>query len=151
MWKVEREGHYFKIYDKRKNIAGYFAPEYGEIYPENKADEIIDQMHERHDKIASGFLMVPLVKFGIFVEGQEMDLGYVLSQMEDVKTRLVYWKDFISNKGILQYKVGVSHTDHDMLSITLHLVFANPLALEKNSVEEEVSHILNPLLELGLL
>src|SRR2546422_2920088 len=56
MWILEREGYYFKIYDESKNIAGYFAPEYGEIYPEDKADEVIEEMHKRHEKIKGGYI-----------------------------------------------------------------------------------------------
>lgn len=151
MWKVERETHYFKIYDGKKNTVGYFAPEYGDIFPEDKADEIIEQMHKRHDKIKSGFLMIPMVKFGIFNEGQEMELGYVIKQLEDVKTRLSYWADFLSSNGIRNCKIAVSHTDHDMLSITMHLVFSSPVDLEKNTLQEEVGKILTPLQSLGLL
>ncbi len=151
MWRLERETHYYKIYDERKNIAGYFAPEYGEIYPEEKADEIIEQMHKRHEKIKSGYLMIPMVKFGIFVEGQEMDLAYVTKQVDDVKTRLSYWADFLSGNSMNQYKVMVSHTDHDMLSITLHLVFSTSIPLEKNALQDEVVKILDPLQAIGLL
>jgi len=50
MWRLEREGYYFKIYDESKNIVGYFAPEYGEIYPEDKANEVIEEMHKTHQK-----------------------------------------------------------------------------------------------------
>ena len=151
MWKVEREGHYFKIYDARKNIAGYFAPEYGEIYPEEKAEEIIELMHKRHEKITSGYLMIPMVKFGIFNEGQEMNLEYVIAQIDDIKTRLSYWKDFVSNNNIRQYKITVSHTDHDMLSITMTLVFSTPVELDKNILQDEIGKILTPLQAMGLL
>ena len=151
MWKVERENHYYKIYDGKKNLAGYFAPEYGDIFPEEKADEIIEQMHRNREMIKSGFLMVPMVKFGIFTEGQEMDLGYVIKQVDDVKLRLTYWYDFLSDKGLKQYRITVSHTDHDMLSITLHLVFPSPVLLEKSAIQEEVGKILTPLQDMGLL
>ncbi len=151
MWKVDRETHYYKIYDDKKNIAGYFAPEYGDIYPEEKADEIIEQMHKSHDKIKSGFLLIPMVKFGIFNEGQEMDLGYVIRQVDDVKIRLSYWADFLSKNGMKQHKIMVSHTDHDMLSITLHLVFSSPVPLENNALQDEVGKILTPLQSSGLL
>lgn len=151
MWKVERETHYFKIYDAKKNIVGYFAPEYGEIYPEEKAEEIIEQMHKRHDLVKSGLLMIPMVKFGIFNEGQEMEMSYVIKQIDDVKMRLTYWSDFISNNGIKHYKIMVSHTDHDMLSITLHLLFSVPVKLEKNAIQEELGKMLTSLQSLGLL
>ncbi|MDE1764686.1 MAG: hypothetical protein KGI27_00285 [Thaumarchaeota archaeon] len=150
MWKIERDGHYFKIYDKKKNLVGYFAPEYGNIYPEEKADEIIDQMHKRHDKIASGYLMIPMLKFGIF-DGRDMHLDYLARQLDDVKTRLDYWIDFISGRGMNQYKITVSHTDSDMLSITLRIVLSPPVELEKNAVQNQVGKILDPLQALGLL
>lgn len=151
MWKAERENHYFKIYDKRKHLAGYFAPEYGEIYPEDKADEIIEMMHKKHEKVKSGYLMIPMLKFGIFNEGEEMDIDYLASRLSDIMKRLEYWADFISKKGIKQYKITVSHTDHDMLSVTLLVVFANPVSLEQKSVEAEMAGILDPLEESGLL
>ncbi|MDE1726689.1 MAG: hypothetical protein KGH89_05425 [Thaumarchaeota archaeon] len=151
MWKIEREGVYFKIYDKRKNLVGYFAPEYGNIYPEDRANEVIDQTHRQHDKIKSGYLMIPMVKFGIFQEGNEMNVAYLAKQLDNVKTRLTYWDDFLSNNNIKQYKIMVSHTDHDMLSITMDLVFSSPTDLEKNALENEIGKILDPLAALGLL
>jgi|SRR5579872_1130000 len=150
MWKVERDGHYFKIYDKKKNLVGYFAPEYGDIYPEEKTEEIIEQMHKRHEKIAGGYLMIPMIKFGIF-DGREMHLEYLVKQLDDVKMRLDYWVDFVSGNGIKQYKITVSHTDSDMLSITLHMMFSSPVELEKDAIQNEISKILDPLQSLGLL
>ncbi|MGI0047128.1 MAG: hypothetical protein ACREBB_08080 [Nitrosotalea sp.] len=151
MWKVELDDLYFKIYDERKNTAGYFAPEYGDIYPAEKADEIIEQMHKRHEKITSGYLMIPMVRFGIFYENKEMNLEYLMLQLDDVKKRLVYWTDFLSNNNMRQYKITVSHTDHDMLSITLRIVFSSPVELEKNAIRNEIGKILDPLQAMGLL
>jgi hypothetical protein len=151
MWKVEREGYYFKIYDKRKNLAGYFAPEYGAIYPEEKADEVIEQMHKWHETVKSGYLMIPMVKFGIFGEDKEMHFAYLLKQLDDVKKRVMVWSDFIINNHIRQHKITISHTDHDMLSITLDLVFSSPLELEKNAVENEIGKILDLIQAEGLL
>ena len=151
MWKLELDGHYYKIYDERKNIAGYFAPEYGNIYPEEKADEVIEQMHKRHDKIKSGYLMLPMVKFGILEEGREMNLDYVFQQLDEAKSRVSSWAGFLSNKGMRRYKITVSHTDHDMLSITLELVFSSPVELEKNVLQKELASILDPLQSSGLL
>lgn len=150
MWKVERDGHYFKIYDKKKNLVGYFAPEYGDIYPEEKTEEIIEQMHKKHEKIPSGYLMIPMIKFGIF-DGRDMNLEYLVKQLDDVKMRLDYWVNFVSGNGIKQYKITVSHTDSDMLSITLHMMFSSPVELEKDVLQNEISKILDPLQSLGLL
>ena len=63
---TKKEEEFFRIFDSKKDIVGYFDPDYGELFPKEKESEIIDQMHKNHDKIPGGFLMVPLVKFGIF-------------------------------------------------------------------------------------
>ena len=48
-------------------IAGYFDPDYGEIFIQRKTSEqIISIMLKNHDKILGGVVMVPLVKFGLF-------------------------------------------------------------------------------------
>ena|SRR5437867_12467088 len=151
MWKLEREGYYFKIYDESKNIVGYFAPEYGEIYPEDKANEVIEEMHKTHEKIKGGYMMLPLVKFGIFEEGKEMNLDYLIEKLEDVNNRISLWQNLLSNKGVRQYKITVSHTDHDMLSITLDLIFASPVALEKSQLQNELGNILDSIHQQGLL
>lgn len=151
MWKLELDGYYYKIYDERKNIAGYFAPEYGNIYPEDKAEEVIEQMHKKHDKIKSGYLMLPMVKFGILEEGREMDFDYLLQQLDEIKVRISSWAGFVSNNKIRRPKITVSHTDHDMLSITFELVFSSPVALEKNILVNELAHILDSLQSASLL
>ena len=151
MWILEREGYYFKIYDESKNIAGYFAPEYGEIYPEDKADEVIEEMHKRHEKIKGGYMMLPLVKFGIFQEGQEMNLDYLAEKVNDVNSRVSLWKRLLSNEDVRQHKITVSHTDHDMLSITLDLIFSSQVALEKTQLRNELGKILDAIQQEGLL
>jgi len=151
MWILEREGYYFKIYDESKNIAGYFAPEYGEIYPEDKADEVIEEMHKRHEKIKGGYMMLPLVKFGIFQEGQEMNLDYLTEKLNDVSNRVSLWKRLLSNEDVGQHKITVSHTDHDMLSITLDLIFSSQVALEKTQLRNELGKILDAIHQEGLL
>ncbi len=151
MWKLELDGFYFKIYDKNKNVAGYFAPEYGNIYPQDKAEEVIEQMLKKHDKINSGYLMLPMVKFGIFEENREMNMDYLIQQLDNVKKRILSWEGFASENGIRQHKITVSHTDHDMLSITFELVFPSPVPLDKNILQNEVSQTLDALQSIGLL
>ena len=77
MWKIEREEEYFRIFDSKKDIAGYFDPDYGELFPKEKESEIIDQMHKNHDKIPGGFLMVPMVKFRIFDNDNEAKINEI--------------------------------------------------------------------------
>ncbi len=51
MWNLELEDSYYKIYDNRQTIVGYFAPEYGEIYPEDKTEKVVQEMTKKHNKI----------------------------------------------------------------------------------------------------
>ncbi|MDH3618747.1 MAG: hypothetical protein OEM89_08490, partial [Nitrosopumilus sp.] len=66
MWKLDLDEEYFRIYDSKKLIAGYFDPDYGNIFPKENSDEIISKMLKNHDKIMGGFIMVPMIKFGLF-------------------------------------------------------------------------------------
>lgn len=151
MWKLVREDYYFRILDERKNIAGYFEPEYGDIFPEEKIREVIETMHKNREKISGGYLMVPMVKFKIFESEQEMDLGYLQTRIEEVKDRILNWQKFISNLKNNNHKIHVSHTDQDMLSITFPIAFSKPAALDKNTILDELQFTLDSLHDLGLL
>ena len=149
-WKLEREGTYFKIYDENKNIAGYFDPEYGDIFPEHKINEITEEMHKKNEKIPGGYLMVPMIKFEVFHD-QEIGLDYLQRRIDEVKGRITKWKDFILNQKNSDHKIQVSHTDADMLSITFPIHFDFPVSLEKKLLTAELEITLNSLHERGLL
>jgi len=149
-WKLEREESYFKIYDENKNIAGYFDPEYGEIFPEHRVNEIIEEMHKKHEKILGGYMMVPMLKFEIFNE-QEIGLDHLQQRIKDVKERIERWQSFIMNQKTSEHKIRVSHTDSDMLSITFPIQFVPPVPLEQKLLLAKLETILNSLHENGLL
>ena len=151
MWKLEREEDYFRIFDSKKDIAGYFDPDYGEIFPKEKEQDIIDQMHKNKDKIPGGFLMVPMVKFGIFDNDKEMSIYVLENQILSVEKRLSQWKNFLQETDNRLHGIRVSHTDQDMLSITFPLKFDIPCPLEKNALLEKFQSILNLLQKQGLL
>ncbi|MGI0004263.1 MAG: hypothetical protein ACREAX_03085, partial [Candidatus Nitrosotenuis sp.] len=112
MWKLDQDEDFFRIYDKDRKIAGYFIPDYGKIFPEDKIDEIIDQMHKNHDPIPGGFLTVPMVKFGIFDSKEDMDILYLQSHLSDAETRIEAWKEFLIQNQ-MQHAINVAYTDHD--------------------------------------
>ncbi|HSF28092.1 MAG TPA: hypothetical protein VLA53_03590 [Nitrosopumilaceae archaeon] len=149
-WKLEREESYFKIYDENKHTAGYFDPEYGDIYPEHKINEIIEEMHQKHETIPGGYLMVPMIKFEVFND-QEVGLDYLQRHIDDIKERVAKWKDFILNQKNSDHKIQVSHTDAYMLSITFPIHFVAPVSLEKKLLLAELEITLNSLHEKGLL
>lgn len=150
MWKLERDEDYFRIYDSHKDVAGYFDPDYGDLFPQEKEQELIEQMHKNHDKIAGGFMMVPMVKFGIF-NVEEMQMSQLQKQLDSVNKRLSSWKNFISETNNQIHSIRVSHTDQDMLSITFPIKFAQPVPLEKNAILHAIEPILDSMQKQGLL
>jgi hypothetical protein len=150
-WRLEREGDYFRIFDENKNIAGYFAPEYGDIFPQEKADEVIEEMHKKHEKIPGGYLLLPMIKFGIFSLDNEIEMDYLEARMDEVRDRILWWQKFIASQKNQNHKIRVSHTDPDMLSITFPISFAVPAPLEKNAVLDELRSTLDVLNDQGLL
>ena len=69
-------------------IAGYFDPDYGDIFPKNNSEEIISSMLKNHDKILGGDIMVPLVKFKLFDTDLDTSLNNVEEQVLRVNTHL---------------------------------------------------------------
>ncbi|MDE1725397.1 MAG: hypothetical protein KGH76_05830 [Thaumarchaeota archaeon] len=151
MWTIASEEDYFKIYDNSKTLVGYFAPEYGDIQPEDKAYQVRQEMLKNHDLIKSGYLMLPMVKFGIFEDGKDMTIDYVEQQLRLVHVRLLAWKNLLTEKDITHHKILVSHTDHDMLSITLGVIFTTDVPLEKTKILDTLSNVLDFAQERGLL
>jgi len=150
-WRLEREGDYFRIFDENKNIAGYFAPEYGDIFPQEKIDDVIEEMHKKHEKIPGGYLLLPMIKFGIFSLDNEIEMDYLEARMDEVRDRILWWQKFIASQKNQNHKIRVSHTDPDMLSITFPISFAVPVPLEKNALLDELRSTFDVLSNQGLL
>ena len=151
MWKLEQEENYFRIFDSKKQIAGYFDPDYGEIFPKEKEEEIIESMWKNHDKILGGYVMVGLAKFGIFDSDYNSDIFNLEKQIDSVKSRISQWKELISSENIKFHFVNVSHTDQDMLTITFPIKFSQPTPLDKKEIYEQIEPILNQLQQQHLL
>jgi len=151
LWKLELDEEYFRIYDSKKLIAGYFDPDYGDIYPKKNSEEIVSSMLKNHDKILGGILMVPLVKFGLF----DTDLDTSISKVEEnvirVTKRLQEWKNFLSQTDRSNHSVRISHTDQDMLTITFEIKFSKPTPLEKMKLMDELFPTLDLLQKSDLL
>jgi hypothetical protein len=151
LWKLDLDEEYFRIYDSKKMIAGYFDPDYGEIFPKNKSDEIISQMLKNHDKISGGFIMVPMVKFGLFDTDLEADIDTVETHVTSVLGRLKKWRIFLSENNLKIHFIRISHTDQDMLTITFPFKFSKPTPLDEKEIASEISPILDLLQKLNLL
>jgi len=150
LWKLELDEEFFRIYDSRKLIAGYFDPDYGDIYPKERSEEIISSMLKSHDKILGGLIMVPLVKFGLFDSDLDTTLQKVEQNVLRVTKHLEKWKNFLSQTNHHAHSIRISHTDQDMLTITFQVKFSKPTPLEKVKLAEELFPTLNLLFHSGL-
>ncbi len=151
LWKLELDEGYFRIFDSKKLIAGYFDPDYGEIYPKENSEEIILSMLKNHDKILGGVIMVPLVKFGLFDTDLDTNLSEVVQNVNRVTEHLQKWKNFLSQTNRNVHSIRISHTDQDMLTITFKVKFSKPTHLEKIKLMEEIFPTLDLLQKSGLL
>ena len=129
-WKLEFEDGYFRIYDSKKLVAGYFDPDYGDLSNVENPDDVILSKIKNHDVILGGMLMIPLVKFKLF----DTDLNTVLSEIHNTR-----------------HFIGISHTDQDMLTMTFPVKFSKPTILEKSELLDEVYPILSLLEKSELL
>ena len=151
MWKLESEEDFFRIYDSKKMIAGYFDPDYGDIFPKENSEEIISTMLKNHDKILGGVVMVPLVKFGLFDTDLDTNISEVEENVTRVNEHLQKWKNFLSETNRIVHSIRISHTDQDMLTITFQVKFSKPTPLEKTKLGEELFSTLDLLQKSGLL
>ena len=151
LWKLESDEDFFRIYDSKKMVAGYFDPDYGNIFPKENSEEIISSMLKNHDKILGGIVMVPLVKFGLFDSDLDTDISDVEQNVTRVNEHLQKWKNFLSQTNKEKHSIRISHTDQDMLTITFEVKFSKPTPLEKKHLAEELSTTLDLLQKLDLL
>ncbi len=151
LWKLESDEGYFRIYDSKKLIAGYFDPDYGDIFSKDNSEEIIESMLKNHDKVPGGIVMVPLVKFKLFDTDLDTSLTNVEEQVTRVNDHLQKWKSFLSKTNHQSHSIRISHTDQDMLTITFPVQFSKPTPLENTSLMEELFEILEKLKNSELL
>ena len=150
-WKLEFEEGYFRIYDSKKLIAGYFDPDYGNLSKVKNPEDIILSKIKNHDKVLGGMMMIPLVKFKLF----DTDLNTILSEVKQnisrVSLHLEKWGVFLSEINNTSHFIGISHTDQDMLTVTFPVIFSKPTILEKSDLLEEIYPVLNLLQKSELL
>jgi len=87
--------------------------------------------------------MVPMLKFGIFDSDYESNIAGLQKQIDLVNERLFKWKEFLSETNNHSHSIRISHTDQDMLSITMPFKFSKPTPLDKNEILNEIESILD--------
>ncbi|HEV8405209.1 MAG TPA: hypothetical protein VGQ13_04800 [Nitrososphaera sp.] len=152
-WKMEYDDTLYKIYDWDGNLAGYFFPQYGDIEPEDKEEEIIDELNKTHSDVQQATLLLPMVKLSLLDKHEGMDIDYVISSLEANTERTGTWKKWLHDNAksfrIVGAAVHTAREDRNMLSIALGIV--TTIKLGEREVRDFLAPLLNRLHEDGLL
>ena len=151
MWKLEFEDGYFRIFDSKKLIAGYFDPDYGDLSKTKNPEDIILLKIKNHELVLGGMIMIPLVKFKLFDTDLNTTITEVKQNVSRVSEHLQKWDTFLSQINNTSHFVGISHTDQDKLTMTFPVKFSKPTILEKSNLLEEILPVLSLLQKSNLL
>ena len=150
-WKLEQEEYYYKIYDTKRELVGYFQPDFGKIYPEEKEEEIIQQMLKNQDHVHGGLLYLPMMKLNIR-DDADYELDQVRANLEVAIERAEMWKEHISEmSSITSAWARRSHTDPDMLAVLMNVKFSGPMRLNKDDLLIALQPTLDSFAEKELL
>lgn len=132
--KMEQEDSYFKILDDQGYVLAYFQPDYGNIHPKDKEDEVIKKMLEDKENINRGLLYLPMLKLNILEREYDIEeIRYLLDlAIKKVERWIKVLRSLDENSSV---RVVKSHTDPDMLALLIELEFKTPIRL--NSEEDE--------------
>ena len=150
-WKLEFEDGYFRIFDSKKLISGYFDPDYGDLSKIKNPEDLILSKIKNHDNVLGGMIMIPLVKFQLFDTDLNTTISKVQQNISRVSIHLKKWESFLSEINNTSHFVGISHTDQDMLTVTFPIKFSKPTPLEKSNLLQEIYPTLTMLEKLELL
>lgn len=102
--------------------------------------------------VGGAYVMVPMAKFGIFDSDYDSDIDGLQACLEGVAGRVAQWREFAASwPGGRDHHVRISHTDHDMLSITFYVGFGRDVRIEGGDLLEAVTPMLEDLKSRGLL
>ncbi len=150
-WKLEFEDGYFRIFDSKKLVAGYFDPSYGDLSKVKNPEDVILSKIKNRDTVLGGMIMIPLVKFKLFDTDLNSSLSEVKQNVSRVSIHLEKWDVFFSKINNTSHFIGISHTDQDMLTVTFPITFSKPTSLEKSNLLEEIFPVLTLLQQSELL
>ena len=152
-WKIEYDDTLYKVYDWGGNLAGYLFPEYGDIEPKDREDEIIGEMNKAHAEVTEATLLLPMIKLGLLDNHEGMDIDYAISSLEASGERAGAWKKWLRDNAksfsIVGAAVHTAREDRNMLSISLGI--AATIKLGEKEVRDFLSPLLDKLHEDGLL
>lgn len=154
-WKVEYDYTYYKVYDNKGALAGYFFPHYKGSDSEEKEenDEAIEKMNKDHEQVSQGTLLVPMAKLDLLDHEEGIDIDYAIASLDANLIRTRFWKDWLAKnaKALSLYgaRIYTSREDRNMLSVAIGI--AGSITLGEKEVREFLTPLLDRLHEDGLL
>ncbi|HEX6562065.1 MAG TPA: hypothetical protein VF016_08580 [Nitrososphaera sp.] len=153
-WKIEYDYTYYKVYDNKGALAGYFFPHYGgKDSEEEENDDRIEKMNKNHEQVAQGTLLVPMAKLDLLDHEEGIDIDYAIASLDANLIRTRFWKDWLAKnaKELSLYgaRVYTAREDRNMLSVAIGA--SGNITLGEKEVREFLTPLLDRLHEDGLL
>lgn len=146
MWRFDlEEGYAYWIRDEERNVAGYFDPDYG-ADPYEDADRV-ERMHKGAEPVGGGFLTLPMVKLGVFA-AVPVEAAFLEEHVAGALERVRAWRAALGGQA---HQVSISHTDEDVLTVTLEVRFGRPVELKRDLLAAQLTPVLDRLRAAGLL
>lgn len=121
-------------------------------YDAEDASERVEEMARSGQGVPGAFVMVPMAKFGIFDSDYDSDIAGLQARLDSVAGRVALWREFAESwPGGHDHHVRISHTDHDMLSITFYVAFGRDVRIDGGELLGAVTPMLERLRSRGLL
>jgi hypothetical protein len=160
-WKIEYDYTYYKVYDNKGTLAGYFFPHYetseskqgrgdeGEKEEKedegDRIDEEIERMNENHEQVRQATLLVPMAKLDLLDHEEGIGIDYAIASLEANLQRTRFWKDWLAKNAkelsLHGARVYTAREDRNMLSVAIGISSTITLG------EKEVKEFLTPMLD----
>ena len=147
-WKIEYDYTYYKVYDSKGTLAGYFFPHYknaGSVDEEEADDTAIEKMNRNHEQVAQATLLVPMAKLDLLDHDEGIEIDFAIASLDANLGRTKFWKDWlIANSkelSLLGARIYTAREDRNMLSVAIGIYGKITLG------EKEVRVFLTPLLD----
>jgi hypothetical protein len=148
-WKIEYDYTYYKVYDNKGTLAGYFFPHYNKSTEsedeEIDNDDAIEKMNKNHEQVSQGTLLVPMTKLDLLDHEEGIGIDHAIASLDANLVRTRFWKDWLARNAkelsIYGARVYTAREDRNMLSVAIGI--AGNITLG----EKEVKEFLTPLLD----
>ena len=164
-WKLEYIDTVYKIYDRDKNLAGYFFPNYEtmdekedvknskEAYDFEEETAIIDEMNKENQMVIGGNLMVPTIKLHLLDNQEGISLEFAINALEENVQGAKKWRDWIKQNHeefkVIGSAIYTAREDRNMLSIVLGI--DKHMVLGEKEILSGLKPVLDKLQEDGML